>query len=657
MGYDALLAAAVAAELDSLLAGRALLEIRPLPGPDFLCLFGPRREPAWVVLSTGPLPAVYGSPGDPPEDLLALPGPAGAGPAAEQFARLLEARLAGRAAAGVAPEPWERTLVLSFRPREGLRGNRERAFLVHEAAPKPPKVILLDHDRNVAALWPPAAAAGRLETGRPYAPPPPPRPLSPSDLAARPDAFIPAAAAAPDPRDLAPALGPAAWREILRRTPVLPKGRPLPESAARALYEAFTGIAALYPEGPYAPQLIVRAAPPHLPEDVAAIAIDPGPDSTALPTPSASQAVMTWHLAGRDVLLTRELEAALARTLRTATARARRKVERQAADLTAAGRAEDLRRLGELLLANLHRVTPGSPSVAVVGHDGRTVEIPLDPRLPPARNAQRFFERYRKARSAASVEGVRRRAADELAWLEAVSYDLEAVRAGAAPPAGGTESGRGPALIVSWEAVLNAIAELRGKLRELHRLETALAAAGYAACGRQPDRKRRRDPSPDLDLQPAGGEPRRFVTDDGLTVLAGRSARQNEFLSLRLAGPDDIWLHVRGRPGSHVLLRLPPGRERTPPPASLLQAAALAAHLSPARGEAKVAVDYTRGANLRRPKGAPPGLVLYDPHETLVVDTDKISLPREIGPEGTGPPRENTSGLDRPRGGAKVPRP
>jgi len=111
------------------------------------------------------------------------------------------------------------------------------------------------------------------------------------------------------------------------------------------------------------------------------------------------------------------------------------------------------------------------------------------------------------------------------------------------------------------------------------------------------------------------------------------SSDLNEALSLKLAGPDDIWLHARGCPGSHVLLRLPAAGQSPPPESSLLEAAALAAHLSAARGGGKVEVDYTEARHLRRPKGAPPGLVLYDPHRTVLVDTVKTPLPREVSSE------------------------
>jgi predicted ribosome quality control (RQC) complex YloA/Tae2 family protein len=285
---------------------------------------------------------------------------------------------------------------------------------------------------------------------------------------------------------------------------------------------------------------------------------------------------------------------------------------------------------GELLLANLSRILRGARQVTVTDYDGRPLTITLDPRLTPAANARRFFDRYRKARRAASRADLLRSTADHLTWLESVAYDLEQVLAHRGVERGAEDA---PAA-ATWAAVTRHLESAVETLAELDSIERALAEAGYSAQpgpgGRQATAAARRSRRP--------ARPLRFVTADGLTVLAGRTARENELLSLKLARPDDLWFHVRGCPGSHVLLRLGPEnrRGRTPPEGSVLQAAALAVHLSARRGGAKVEVDYTEARHLRRPKGAPRGLVTYDRHRTLVVDTTKVPLPEPRQPDGEG---------------------
>jgi predicted ribosome quality control (RQC) complex YloA/Tae2 family protein len=105
----------------------------------------------------------------------------------------------------------------------------------------------------------------------------------------------------------------------------------------------------------------------------------------------------------------------------------------------------------------------------------------------------------------------------------------------------------------------------------------------------------------------APGDLRIFKLPGGWTVLAGKTDSANDRLSLKLAGPNDWWFHVRGMPGSHVLLRVPPGAE--PERMVLKQAAAIAAYHSKARAGGVVAVSGTRARYVTKPPGAKPGTV------------------------------------------------
>lgn len=98
-----------------------------------------------------------------------------------------------------------------------------------------------------------------------------------------------------------------------------------------------------------------------------------------------------------------------------------------------------------------------------------------------------------------------------------------------------------------------------------------------------------------------------YILAEGWTILAGRTEADNDRLSLRMARPNDWWFHVRGMPGSHVVLQVPSGRE--PSNAILRQAAAVAAYHSKARAGGSVAVSATRARFVRKPRGAKPGTV------------------------------------------------
>lgn len=101
---------------------------------------------------------------------------------------------------------------------------------------------------------------------------------------------------------------------------------------------------------------------------------------------------------------------------------------------------------------------------------------------------------------------------------------------------------------------------------------------------------------------------RRFVSPDGLIVLVGRTAEDNDVLSLKLGAPRDFWLHVSGESGSHVVIRNPDGLDR-PPRETVRFAAGLAAGFSKARHGGQVAVHLATCADVSKPRGLPPGKV------------------------------------------------
>jgi predicted ribosome quality control (RQC) complex YloA/Tae2 family protein len=111
---------------------------------------------------------------------------------------------------------------------------------------------------------------------------------------------------------------------------------------------------------------------------------------------------------------------------------------------------------------------------------------------------------------------------------------------------------------------------------------------------------------------------RRFVSPDGFTVLVGKSAEENDLLSIRLTEPLDFWFHLAGDSGSHVVVRNPDHLERLPKPTELF-AAALAAGYSKARNAGRVAVHMARGADVGKRRGQPPGEVTLERWTTVMV--------------------------------------
>lgn len=269
----------------------------------------------------------------------------------------------------------------------------------------------------------------------------------------------------------------------------------------------------------------------------------------------------------------------LSARLRAAVKKAVDKAERRklalASDLRSLQEGEHERRKGDLLLANLGSVKAGADSVELSGPDGARVTVALDPRLTAARNAERYYKKYKKAKAGLPLALARARRTDE-----------------------------------ELSALCSRLSEIgsAGNAEELLRIEAALAEEGFAAV-------ERRGPGKKSGAPPAGV---RKATVQGWEVLIGRNAAGNDAITTKLARPHDLWLHAEGLPGSHVLVRNP-GKKDVPPPV-LLAAAALAARYSKGRGAGKVPVSYCEARYVSKPKGAKPGLVVLLRRKTVLVE-------------------------------------
>ncbi len=285
---------------------------------------------------------------------------------------------------------------------------------------------------------------------------------------------------------------------------------------------------------------------------------------------SISQAVEAFY--GQEV--GEDAYAAAKRKVRQAIVQGRRRVQRKKEALerrkVSQAQVEELRRQGEMILAYAHRIQPGQRELAAPIHpDEPPLLIELDPALTAVENAQRYFEKYKKAKSAAEeIPALLWRAELELHYLDQLETDL-------------------------------ALAANRPEIQEV---EASLIEAGYIKKKRRRKMKRSR--------------PLEVESQDGLLILVGRNSRQNHEITFRRAAPDDLWLHARGVPGAHVIVKSG-GREV--PQATLRQAAQLAAFYSQARGSAHVDVAYTERRYVRPIKGAGPGLVTYTQEKTIRV--------------------------------------
>jgi predicted ribosome quality control (RQC) complex YloA/Tae2 family protein len=252
---------------------------------------------------------------------------------------------------------------------------------------------------------------------------------------------------------------------------------------------------------------------------------------------------------------------------RARTERTLRQLQENIAD---EGKIESLREAGELLLTYQGRVKRDAHEVTVPDYAGAPRTIKLNPTRTPVENAQAYFRRYRKAiRSTEELPARIRAVKADLAYLAQLAADL-------------------------------TLAESRPEIDAVY---DALVKASWAPKAR-----------PGSGSQVEG--PQRFEID-GFSIYVGRNARQNEKVTFKHAGPDDLWLHARGVPGAHVVIKC---GKRDVPEEIVQQAASLAAYYSQARDEAQVAVDVTQRRYVKKARGNHPGLVTYRNERTVQAD-------------------------------------
>ncbi|HUF50934.1 MAG TPA: NFACT RNA binding domain-containing protein [Longimicrobiales bacterium] len=262
-------------------------------------------------------------------------------------------------------------------------------------------------------------------------------------------------------------------------------------------------------------------------------------------------------------------EAALAAVAQRLDALTRRYARLLAEQAGAAAEAEHTRHVADVLMSQLQRVPRGAAVAELEDFDGSTVRVELDPALDAARNAARLYDTARRRqRAAARIPALLRGVATERTRLEELAARI---RAG------------------------SATAE------ELAALQRRRAARGHGEAAALPYRE--------------------YRTSRGTEVRVGRGSRANDELTFHHSTGNDIWLHARDVGGAHVILRWPHA-DANPAAADIAEAAVLAALYSRARTSATVAVDWTRRKYVRKPRKAPPGLVLPERVQTVFVQPD-----------------------------------
>ncbi|WP_196602256.1 NFACT family protein [Pectinatus frisingensis] len=210
--------------------------------------------------------------------------------------------------------------------------------------------------------------------------------------------------------------------------------------------------------------------------------------------------------------------------------------------------------------------------------DNAKLTISMDRRLTIVQNMQKYYNKYDKLRRGQKILAEQlQECRENTVYLETIEISLES----------------------------------SDTLSELADIKAELVKSGYLHI-----EKRKRTAVPE-------SKPFKFISSDGMPILVGKNNVQNDKLTFKIADNDDIWLHVKNIPGSHVIIRT---AGSDPAETTIEQAALLAAHYSKGKNSSNVPVDYTFCRFVKKPSGAKPGFVIFTNNKTLYVTPDETKL-------------------------------
>ena len=257
--------------------------------------------------------------------------------------------------------------------------------------------------------------------------------------------------------------------------------------------------------------------------------------------------------------------------------RALKKLSKQRDELLTAQKREKYKIFGDLITANIYRIEKGLEEIEVenfYSEDYETINIKLDVSLSPSQNAQKYFKKYNKLKNAykfISNEIIKTK--EEVDYLEHVLISIDNCTS----------------------------------LKDLDDIKEELISEGYHK-GNNKNKKR--------NISSNQSSPRQYISKDGYDIYVGKNNKQNDYLTIKFASKDDIWLHTKDIPGSHVIIK---NKGEEIPPSTIKEAALLAAYYSKGNLSSNVPVDYTERKNVKKPKGAKLGMVTYENNNTIYV--------------------------------------
>ncbi|MCI1922970.1 MAG: NFACT family protein [Lentilactobacillus buchneri] len=274
----------------------------------------------------------------------------------------------------------------------------------------------------------------------------------------------------------------------------------------------------------------------------------------------------------------REQGAVLIQVVKKQLKKNRTKLKRLKHDLQETENADEYRIKGEILTTYLNKVDRGITSIELPNYyeNNAPLKIKLSNQQSPSENAQKYFKRYQKLKSAVKfLDEQISLTQEEIDYFENIQSQIELAKP-------------------------EDLVDIRYELEQGHYLRD------------HEQHKKKKNKRQKIN------KPEKFVSTDGTEILVGKNNLQNERLTMHTADKRETWLHTKNIPGSHVIIR-----SFDPSQTTIDEAANLAAYFSKAHDSSKVPVDYTKVKNVRKPNGTKPGYVIYDNQQTLLVTPDE----------------------------------
>ncbi len=341
------------------------------------------------------------------------------------------------------------------------------------------------------------------------------------------------------------------------------------------LFENFKFLIGLIKENDYEPNIIYKNGNPL---EFSCFILRVYENSEPMKFTSISQVLETYYLSKLEGNTINQKSASLRKIVSTAIERTSKKLDLQAKQYEDTKKRELFRVYGELINTYGYNVDPKDKKFTALNYyDGKEIEIPLDPDLTMAENAQKNFTRYNKLKRTYEALTVHiKETKEELDHLDSIKTSLE---------------------IAATEA-------------DLTQIRQELVDYGYVRRRNQDKKKKQKE---------AKSKAYHYISSDGFNMYVGKNNYQNDELTFKTASGDDWWFHSKNIPGSHVIVKSA-GQELTD--STFDEAGRLAAYYSKGRDSGKVEIDYTKKRHLNKPKGGKPGFVTYQTYSSMVAGTD-----------------------------------